>query len=174
MHRRIAPILLAVLIALPSVVPVSAIEPQASPPVDPAAAPTPPADPTPPAEPTPPVEPTPDVEPSANPVEPVPPAEPPPDPIAPPDLVGSTSTGVVPDADGRFIVMLRNGSDTAAVVEKARKHDGIKAEKSFIRAFRGFAAKLDKKQRLARLADPSVVAVVPDEVINLTQTVPTG
>ncbi|OGO52365.1 MAG: hypothetical protein A2Z32_13890 [Chloroflexi bacterium RBG_16_69_14] len=70
--------------------------------------------------------------------------------------------------------MLRSGADTAAVVEKARKRDGVKADRSYARAFRGFSAKLDEQQRIDLLADPNVVAVVPDGVVQLTQTVPTG
>jgi hypothetical protein len=58
--------------------------------------------------------------------------------------------------------MLRSGADTAAVVEKARTRNGVKADRSFGRAFRGFAAKLDEKQHRDLLADPNVVAVVPD------------
>ena len=81
---------------------------------------------------------------------------------------------MIPDATGRYIVMLRNGSDAAAVEAKAKKRDGVKADHSFGRAVRGFSARLDKAQKRALLADPSVVAVVPDEVIQLTQTTPTG
>jgi hypothetical protein len=40
-------------------------------------------------------------------------------------------------------------------------------------AFRGFSARLDERRR-DLLADPNVVAVVPDGVVELTQTVPTG
>jgi subtilisin len=85
------------------------------------------------------------------------------------------SAGVLPDATDRYIVMLRSGADTAAVVEKASKRDGVKADHTYSKAIRGFAAKLDKHQKSELLADPNVVAVVPDEVIKLTaQTVPTG
>ena len=70
--------------------------------------------------------------------------------------------------------MLKSGSNTAAVVEKARKRDGVKADRIFSRTFRGFSAKLDKKQKSDLLADPNVLAVVPDEVVQLTQTIPTG
>ena len=45
----------------------------------------------------------------------------------------------------------------------------------FKKAFHGFAAKLDARQKRDLLADPNVVALVPDEAIHLTaQTVPTG
>src|SRR4030067_472736 len=117
MHRRIAPLFLAVLIAVPVVVPASAAQPSAPPPAEPSAEPTPPPDPTP---------------------------------------------GAAPAPTGGFIVMLRSGADTAAVVEKARKRDGVKADRSYARAFRGFSAKLDEKQRRDLLADPHGVAVLPD------------
>ena len=179
MHRRIAPLFLAVLIALPVVVPASAAEPAASPSseptqgpaatpdrpiVEPAASPEP--SPTAAAEPStePSVEPTP--EPSTEP-------EPSADPAPTVEPAASASTDI-PDTAGRYIVMLKSGSNTAAVVDKVRKRDGVKADRSFSRTFRGFSAKLDKKQKGDLLADPNVLAVVPDEVVHLTQTIPTG
>ena len=48
--------------------------------------------------------------------------------------------------------MLKNGTDTSAVVSKVRKRDGVTADRSFTRAFRGFSAKLDKKQKRELLA----------------------
>ena len=176
MHRRFAPLLLAVLVALPVVAPVDAARPT----------PTPSSEPSP--EPTPIVEPTPTVVPATT-VEPTPTPDPTPitdpsltdDPSAAPPVTDTTAPAPAaqattgrPDANGRYIVMLKNGSDTAAVVERAHKHEGVKADRSYTHAVRGFAAKLDKKQRSDLLADPSVVAVVPDQVIELTQTIPTG
>ncbi|HEX6868345.1 MAG TPA: S8 family serine peptidase, partial [Candidatus Limnocylindrales bacterium] len=80
-----------------------------------------------------------------------------------------------PDPTGRFIVLLRNDADTSAVVETVGKRDRVKADRTFKRAFHGFAAKLDARQKRDLLADPNVVALVPDEVVHLTaQTVPTG
>ena len=164
MHRRISPLFLAVLIALP-VVPVSAAEPSASPASEPSAEPTPAIEPSEPIDP-------PTTDPTAAPTV---------EPTA--DGTGLTADGTAvsapapegaPDTDGRFIVMLRSSADTAAVVEKARVRNGVKADRSFGRAFRGFAAKLDQNQRRDLLADPNVVAVVPDGVVQLTQTVPTG
>jgi subtilisin family serine protease len=70
--------------------------------------------------------------------------------------------------------MLRSGTNTAAAVAKASKQDGVKADRSFTRAFRGYSAKLDREQRAAVLADPNVLAVVPDEVVTVAQTTPTG
>jgi subtilisin family serine protease len=101
--------------------------------------------------------------------------EPPPSAApATPDVAADPTADGRPDATGQFIVILRGGTDTAAVVEKGRKRDGLKADKSFTRAVRGFAAKLDNRQKRDLLADPNVVAVVPDEVIQVTQTIPTG
>ena len=117
MHRRIASLLLAALIALPVAGPVSAVQPVPSP---------------------------------------------------------TSGPDGRPDTTGRYIVMLRSGADTAAVVEKIRKREGVHADRSYSKVLRGFAAKLDARQRKAVLADPNVLAVVPDDVIQLTQIVPTG
>jgi subtilisin len=80
-----------------------------------------------------------------------------------------------PIATGRYIVVLKGTADTARVMTQHRQRDGMHADRSFKNAFRGFTAKLDTKQRKALLADPSVAAVVPDEVIQIAaQTIPTG
>ena len=82
---------------------------------------------------------------------------------------------VIPDATGRYIVMLRSGSDTAAAVSRARLRAHVKADQTYTRSVRGFAAKLDAPSAATLLADPSVSAIVPDGVVQLTaQTVPTG
>ena len=148
MHRRIAPLLLAALIALPAVGPASAAEPVPLPPADLSVQPAPAAEPTASADPA----------------------------TDPPALAPAAAPhpGARPDVEGRYIVMLRTGSDTAAVVEKARKRTGVKADRSYARAFRGFSAKLDPGQKRGLLADPNVVAVVPDEVVQVAQTFPTG
>jgi subtilisin family serine protease len=81
------------------------------------------------------------------------------------------------DHAGRYIVVLERGSDPAAVVERASVRDGVHADRTFRRAIRGFAATLDAEQRLGLLADPSVLALVPDEVIHaadVIQVTPTG
>jgi len=102
-------------------------------------------------------------------------ADPTTDPTSEPSATPSDTTAQgIPDTAGRYIVMLKSGTDTSAVVKKAGKRAGIKADRTFGRTFRGFSAKLDKKQKADLLADPNVVAVVPDEVVHLTQTIPTG
>ncbi len=183
MHRRIAPLFLAVLIAFPIVAPASAAEPAATAWSESSEAPSPSAEPS--AEPT--AEPTvapeattePSAEPAADPTAEAT-AEPSAAPIADPTAEASASPVLAPAADGRpdtsgrYIVMLRGTSNTAAVVTKVRKHDGVKADRTFTRTLHGFSAKLDKKQKATLLADPNVIAVVPDEVVQLTQTIPTG
>ena len=73
-----------------------------------------------------------------------PPASPPPPPRAPPTPPAASSS------------CSRTGRTPSAVVSKVRKRDGVNADRSFTRAFRGFSAKLDKKQKRELLADPNV------------------
>ncbi len=168
MHRRIAAILLGVLLGFPVVVPVLAADPL------PPASGAPSGEAAPTTAPTP--EPTP--EPSLTTPDPAPTASDLPVDAtagaAPSPATPTTPADAPPDPTGRFIVMLKAGSDTTAVVEKGRRRDGLKADRTFARAIHGFAAKLDKQQRVDLLADPNVVAVVPDGLIHLTQTTPTG
>src|SRR4029077_5641606 len=90
----------------------------------------------------------------------------------PPD---STTTAGSIDATDRYIVELRTGADTTAVVDKASKRDGVKADRKFSKAVHGFSAKLDPQQKSDLSADPNVLSIVPDEVIHMAaQTVPTG
>ncbi len=170
MPRRIAPLIFAALLAFPIVAPASAAQPTVAPPATPTATPTPVATPAPT---TAAIDPAPTAASSATP-SPSASADPVPTAAAAPSTVAPTSTGLVPDATGRYIVMLRSGADTTAVVEKAHKRDGLKADHTYSRALHGFAAKLDKRQKQDLEADPNVLAVVPDAVITMTQTIPTG
>lgn len=178
--RRICALALAALVSLPVVSPAAAWSrpssspDPSSPPTDPAATQAPAPEPT--AEPTPGASPEPTAEPTAAPaVEPTPaPRTPRPSPKAKPAAPSVDSAGR-PIAAGRYIVMLASDADPTKVLSKHRAREGTVAERSFKHAFRGFTARLDKAQRAALLADPTVVAVVPDEVIQVTaQTVPTG
>jgi subtilisin family serine protease len=184
MHRRIASLFLAVLIGLPIAAPAGAAEPLAQP-ADPSVAPTPIPDPTAVPEPTPAPDPTasPDPTPTPSAVPTQPPdqgTEPPPPAVGTatrptdPEVVGAGRPAGAPDPTGRWIVMLKNGANTTTVLGRASKRDGVKADRTFARALRGFAANLDAKQRTDLLADPSVAAVVPDGIVQVTQTVPTG
>jgi subtilisin family serine protease len=179
---------LAALVSLPIVSPVAAadptpgVEPVASPepslPPEPVATPSPdPGSTTPVPESTldPSTEPTPEAtgEP-ATPAQTKAPAAPRPKApakAAPPSV---DSMGR-PVATGRYIVMLAGDADPTKVLSTHRTREGTVADRSFRHAFRGFTARLDKVQRAALLADPKVVAVVPDEVVEITaQTMPTG
>ena len=198
MRRRISLFLLAALMVLPAVAPVSAAEPVATEPPVEAVEPEPSAEPTPEAtpepvepdpsatpdpslEPNPTAEPTPTDEPSAEPTpateqEPEPSAE---EPVEPPSLEPEApptdDTHGRPDVAGRYIVVLDGSVDTNRVVERMGRQKGVKADRTFGRAIKGFTARLDAKQRTALQADPNVVAVVPDEVIQVEgQTTPTG
>jgi hypothetical protein len=173
MHRRIAPLLLAVLVTIPIVGSVNAAEPTASPPVDEATVAQP--DPTSAPDPNPSPEPTP--APDATPTDATPP-DPSTDAAQASDVPApgtATPPAGAPDTRDRWIVMLKNGTDTTGVIEKAGKRDGVKADHKFGRAVRGFSAHLDAKQRKDLLSDPGVAAIVPDGVVQVTgQTMPTG
>lgn len=180
MRRSLAPVLLAMLIALPIGAPAFAADEPSFEPVpsavpDPSAGPTQPAA-EPAAEPTP--EPTaePSLEPSLDPsTDPAAMASPSAEPSAPSDPAPATDAEGRPDPTGRYIVMLASGTDAKAVLDRHATRDKIKAERSFSKALRGFTSRLTAAQRRALLADPNVVAVVPDEVVQLTaQTIPTG
>src|SRR3954471_11515808 len=103
-----------------------------------------------------------------------PPASPPGEPAVTSEVDPAADPSGAPDATDRFIVMLRTDSDTAAVVDKVGKRDGVKADRSFNK-IHGFAAKLDAHQKRDLLEDPDVVAVVPAGAVHVTgQTIPTG
>jgi subtilisin family serine protease len=187
--RRTAALALAALLVLPLASPAAAADP-AGPSAEPTTlvdASTPPT-PSPTTEPSPTGEAAPTELPQPTPAATPDPADPGPstDPMTPspdatagsiatdPDAVPLDAQGR-PIANGRFIVVLKGTADTATVMTRHRKREGMHADRSFKNAFRGFTAKLDATQRKALLADPSVAAVVPDEVVQIAaQTVPTG
>ena len=79
------------------------------------------------------------------------------------------------DPSGRWIVLYRSGTNAAASSARQAKGGGFRVERTFTHAARGFAAKLTAHQAAVLRKDPSVVAVVPDEKIELTaQAYPTG
>ena len=154
----------------PSPAPTPQTEPGPSP--DPATSPDPsPSDPPASPDPTPAPDPTPSPDPTAA---SAPPPAPSPTSAQDPGEPATDAKGR-PIATGRYIVVLSPTADTAGVITRHRQRDGIKADRRFDRAVRGFSAKLDAGQRLALRADPNVVAVVPDEVIGITAQInPTG
>jgi subtilisin family serine protease len=199
MRRSISSLLLALVIAIPVVGPAAAADPSADPGAatsassEPSVPPTPEPTAEPSGEPT--AEPDPDptpteaTDPTATPEEEpsTDPADDPttdPAPAADPAPTAASSTeGDVPvdakgrpDPTGRYIVLLDSTADPAAVARRT-KPNGKRVDRirTFTRAVRAFSAKLDAAQRRELRADPDVVAVVPDEVIELTaQTTPTG
>ena len=194
MRRRISLFFLAALMVLPAAAPVRAAKPAPTEPPVASAEPAATPEPTPEATPEPTPEATPD---PTEPVESAPPeaspeSDPEPEPSDPPAVEPTLSPEATPVADetpatggddshgrpdvaGRYIVLLDEGTDTSATVERMGRQKGIKAERTFDKTIRGFSARLDAKQRKALEADPSVFAVVPDEVIQVAgQITPTG
>jgi subtilisin len=186
--RRICALALAALISLSVVSVVAAADP--SPAVGPvgSAEPSPPAESTPISTPSP--EPAATIAASPDPaVETTPESSGPPDapPAAgspaprtprPKPLAKRVSPEVDsrgrPSAAGHYLVMLKGDADLTTVMRAHRSREGTIADRGFRHAFRGFAARLDKAQRAALLADPNVAAVVPDEVVEIAQSTPTG
>jgi subtilisin family serine protease len=181
--RRILALALAALTSLSGVSVVAAADP--SPAVEHVASPAPsaPIDPSPTTGPSPApdptVAPTPDPSPAVEPASP--PAALPAAPRASRAKAAPKTTPVAVDTQGRpiatghYLVMLKGNADPTTVASAHRKRDGMIADGAFRHAFRGFAAKLNKAQRAALLADPNVVAVVPDEVVEIeAQSIPTG
>ncbi|MFL5777454.1 MAG: S8 family serine peptidase [Chloroflexota bacterium] len=162
MRRRICLLVIAAVLGLP-VGSVAAAQPSPDP------APVVPSEPPPTADPTP----TPSA-PAATPVVDETPASASSTPDAKPARPHDDEHGV-PDVSGQYIVVLKSGADTNAVVDRHARRDGLKATARFSRAFRGFSAKLDRAQHASLTADPSVAFVVPDEIVKLAaQTTPTG
>jgi subtilisin family serine protease len=161
--RRTTALALALLLSIPALVPVSAadrgtpppqIEPSQTPVATPAATPT-----TSPVTMASPEVPTSDV----------------PAPAAPATRVQGKSVDGGLSAAGRYIVVLRSDADTAAVITRHRQREGVRPDRTYRSAVRGFAGTLDATQRRALLADPSVVAVVKDEIVRVAAQVnPTG
>jgi len=148
-----------------------------------AADPSPAADPVASPEPSPSVDagptPTASAEPDASPVATPAPSTPSPRPAPSKPAWKAPSVTVDtqgrPIAKGHYLVVLKGNADPTTVASTHRKREGTVADKAFRHAFRGFAAKLDKAQRAALLADPRVAAVVPDEVVEIeAQSLPTG
>ncbi|MEW6225931.1 MAG: S8 family serine peptidase [Chloroflexota bacterium] len=139
-----------------------------APPAEPTSAPEPsdapaPSDAPDPSEPAPP--PTPD-QPTPAPDAPAPTVE--------PGGVGDTPPAADPALDDQWIVVLKPGADTSRASARA-KGLGIRADREFKHAFRGYAATLTRGQLAALRADPAVAAVVHDDVISIqAQSVPTG
>src|SRR5690242_3576453 len=96
--------------------------------------------------------------------------------------VGGSATAAPPvgtdlDANpaGRWIVLLKPGSDAVAQAASQGRKVGFKADRTYRHALRGYAAHLSTSQVGRLRKEASVAAVVPDEAIAVTgQIVPTG
>ena len=87
---------------------------------------------------------------------------------------GGTDAKAPLSAEGRYIVILKDGKSVDAATSRAGKR-GVKADKTFRHAVRGYAAHLAADQLATLRSDPDVQAVVPDEVISMAaQSIPTG
>ncbi|MFP5342601.1 MAG: S8 family serine peptidase [Candidatus Limnocylindria bacterium] len=184
MQRPLLAAVLAAWIAVSGAGLVAAGEPTASPQPLPSAEPSPSPDPTP----------TPSTEPTPGPSEPtsspaptdVPVASPPTGPSSEPAASDGPPADApapaaeplpsgAPDPAGRYIVVLDRGTDPNVLIRRHAQRNGVRATARFDASFPGYAARLDADQRRDLLSDPSVAAVVPDELIELTaQTTPTG
>ncbi|HLA16552.1 MAG TPA: S8 family peptidase, partial [Candidatus Limnocylindrales bacterium] len=163
--RKASGLLLATLLALTAMIPstVLAEDPSAPPPSsDPSLGPSP----GPSADPSP--DPLADPSPQLS-------LEPTVGPVAEPTITSSGESkwpgGL--DPTGRYIVVVDRASDIPAVLGRQRSR-GIRSMRQYRSAMSGFLASLDKSQLAALRADPDVAAVVPDEVISIQQTTPTG
>jgi subtilisin family serine protease len=150
-----------------------AVEPVASSSLAPIVQPTPSVDPAPSVDPTPTVEPAPSAEPAATPKAPTAGARAssaPAGKVKP--ALGSAGSA---DPTGRWIVVLKNGTNAAGTVKDRGRKLGFSADRTFSHALRGFSAKLDRGQVAALRRDPSVAMIVADEKIEVAaQLVPTG
>jgi hypothetical protein len=136
--------------------------------------------PAPIVEPTPSVEPAPSIEPAASPSTEPADAATIPSPTVSAPAAGSSApkpAGGATSADptGRWIVVLKKGTNAAVAVKDRGRNLGFKADRTFSHALRGFSAKLDRAQVAALRRDPAVALIVPDEKIQAeAQLIPTG
>jgi subtilisin len=79
------------------------------------------------------------------------------------------------DATDRYIVVVAKGADTKKVRDRHKDREGLKADRFYGKALRGFSGKLTAEQVEALEADPDVAAVIPDEIVEIAaQSIPTG
>ena len=85
------------------------------------------------------------------------------------------STDLSPDPTGRWIVVLKPGTDAVAVSASQGQKVGFSVDRTFRHAFRGYAARLNRDQVTKLKRDGRVAMVVPDEAIHAEgQIIPTG
>jgi len=85
------------------------------------------------------------------------------------------STDLSADPTGRWIVVLKPGTDAVATAASQGRKVGFTADRTFRHAFRGYAAHLNRDQVTKLKSDSNVAMVVPDEAIHAeAQVIPTG
>jgi subtilisin len=185
--RRILAAVAASAILLSSVGSAIGAEPGASLAPAPVVEPTPTLEPTPSGSATPPAVEPPAREPSARSTS-VPSSHPDPDvasgapivevtkaPAQKPAVAKPPAARSATDPTGRWIVLLKPGSDTVATADRQGKRIGFTTDRNYKHAFRGYSASLDPAQVDALSHDPSVEMIVADEKIYAeAQTMPTG
>jgi subtilisin len=153
------------------------VEPAASPDLAPIIEPSPSVDPSPTADPVAPQATSEATAAAPSPSGDAPAAAPPMAVTTSPDVAGTppAANDTTADPTGRWIVVLKNGTNAAAKTKAEGRRLGFKADRTFSHAFRGFSAKLNRGQITALRADSSVALIVPDERIYAeAQTIPTG
>ncbi|HEV8546400.1 MAG TPA: S8 family serine peptidase [Candidatus Limnocylindrales bacterium] len=98
-------------------------------------------------------------------------------PASKPVSTATDATGGNPATDpaGRWIVIYKQGTNVAATSARQASRAGFTTDRTFSHAASGFSAKLNARQVATLRKDPSVAAVVPDERIELAgQAYPTG
>jgi subtilisin family serine protease len=122
------------------------------------------------------------VEPSVEPLPvvtpttvPEPSVDPTPDPSLEPTVPGAGDDAQAGrlDPTGRYIVVLDRRASVDTILDRQRLR-GVRAIDVYRSAVRGFVARLDPAQRSALAADPAVTSIVPDEVVSIQQSTPTG
>src|SRR5262245_31064112 len=79
------------------------------------------------------------------------------------------------DPNGRWIVVLKPGSDATAPAASQGRKVGFSVDRTFGHVLRGYAARLTRSQVGTLERDPAVEEVVPDERIQSEgQIIPTG
>lgn len=88
---------------------------------------------------------------------------------------GATSTDLVADPTGRWIVVLKPNTDAVAESRAVSRKVGFRVDRTYRSVVRGYAAKMSTAQVSRVRGEPDVLAVVPDEKIEIeAQALPTG
>ncbi|MEA2518138.1 MAG: hypothetical protein QOF49_218, partial [Chloroflexota bacterium] len=92
-----------------------------------------------------------------------------------PRVAKAQSAHAATDPAGRWIVLLKPGTDPVAAADRQGKRIGFTKDRTYSHAFRGYSARLDPAQVTSLSHDPAVDMIVADERIHAeAQTMPTG